>query len=208
MKRRSKDDCGELYKDYMKYKWELCRRNPDYYQDYQLFMDGKISRGTMIQKWGYDEDPLKNFDQALISTPIRYIDKETSHQTSPSYRDDLFTISLVKDENQKAKRMIIDIDTGAPPHLILSALEHHISAIKTVENPELFPNRRPQWGMLDFDLLMFDKTKEKKTIAEIAVEHFPRSDQDTAISVTNKRLAITRRRIRTGKIWLSESDDT
>jgi hypothetical protein len=200
MKRRTTKEREKLFTNYLKYKWELCRRNKEYIKDYGRLELEEIEADEMRRKWGFFDDPM---DDSWPDFPVYFKkfdgnDSDSAQQEGSTFCKDLLTLTVIKDpKNRKTKKIIIELSPEAPLNIVLSGIEHLFHQ-KTIAN---FPDKRPQWEQLEVDLTIYDYFQKGISYENIANLCYPRDDLDTAVSKISKGLARIRDKIKTGKIW-------
>jgi hypothetical protein len=198
------------YKNYLRYKWALLRRNKNYQEDFKI-----LQRSELWQKWGCWLNPALPAESAIkkLHFPVRSISEEEAAPEFYRMFGDILEAEAVeeKDNTRRPKRIVLSIDMGAPYDLVMSCLENLFTStdiyqpivrndkdVPVYQRTQL-PTKRIQWEKLDDMFKIFDMKNGGKKIRQIAEELLPNNkDGEREIK---KRLARIRKMIKSVKLW-------
>lgn len=181
MKELTHEQRQEYWAKYVRFRWEITRRNKDYqceYEDFKKTIDEAIKhtkRMKIARKWGFAVDPL-NDDPYLVEMGSG-IPGNIKIIKSPfvDYLIDEGLMTLIGEgsgQNLIDNEVIISIDINGPDWLTIISIENLLKSIRQLLSQNI-TQKRIAWDMLDIYLKVFDMNGIGKSIDYIAKEIYP-----------------------------------
>jgi hypothetical protein len=179
MAQLTKIERSDRWHKYLKYTWEVCRRNEDYREAYEAFKRNLVDRWDFIEKWGILGDPNADFPEIIKDVKI-------VKPIIPNFSESV-SFSTYKADINIRNTINLEINTQAPVWLILSAIEDLFDKLE-----HNIPENRIQWNVIDNYLKIYDLRKAGNTIEDIAEKISQNRDTNLDTEIKKVKSALER----------------